>query len=278
MTHTTSAPRPYPKYTSILLSSTDRTNSNDPPTNCTLRMNPPLNISKTLSVNLSNFNLSPGVGNINDQYNTFYVEDSVQGVKPIVMNTGFYNLVASSSGYLQLALLDKLEDAFGLLQYDVFYSIRTQKIEIRNIAGNTFRLLWDTAPGPKSQLISQVLGYGLPYNLADTAFATSHTGPGPAVLVYPPTYRIIIEPLPTAAVRTTDAQPATFILSTGTSQRTISFFNNSQTGCLIKTGEMSGIGAISEFKVRIETAVSYPPYNLEENLNNWTMILTVREE
>lgn len=241
-------------------------------------MNPPLNISKSLSVNLSNFNLSPGVGNINDLYNTFYIEDSVQGVKAIVLDTGFYNLAANSLGFLEIALFEKIQDAFGVLQYDVDYSVRTQKMTIRNIAGNTFRLLWASAPGPKSKLISQALGYGVPYGLADTAFATSHTGPSSCQLVYPPTYRIIIEPLPSGAVRTTDAQPATFLLSTGTSQRVITFFNNSQTGCLIKTGEMSGIGAISEFRVRIETAVSFPPYPLEENLNNWTMILTIREE
>ncbi len=268
-----------PSFTNILLSSSDRLDSSDPPTNCIVRMQPPLNLSQTKSINLINFNLVPGVGNINSLYNTFYVDDSVQGVKAIVLDEGFYNVVVNSIGYISFRIFQKLQAAFGLLQYDVTFSVVTQKITITNIAGNTFRLLWDTAPvTDKSILISQALGYGIPFGLADTAFATSHTGPGPVILTYPPTYRIIIEPLPTACVRTTDGQPATFLLSTGTTQRAITFFNNSQTASLIKTGDLCGIGSISEFRVRIEPATRSPPYPLTQNLNNWTMILTVREE
>lgn len=241
-------------------------------------MQPPLNMSQTKSINLTNFNFQPGVGVINPSYNTIFVEDSVLGIQEVTITEGFYNVIAANIGFLGNAVKGAINAAFGVPGlYDATYDILTQKLTITNTNADPFRLLWASATGDKKRLISLALGYGDPFSLADTGFAVSHTGPGVVNLSYPATFRIVIEPLPTAAVRTTNGQPATFLLSSGIFQRSISFFNNSPSALLIKTGEMSGIGSISEFRVRIETAVSYPPYPMELGVNDWTMILTAEE-
>lgn len=241
-------------------------------------MQPPLNLSTTKSINLVNFNMQPGVPIINSLYNKVVIEDSVLGVRTITIPDGYYNLIALNFGFFGLAFNAAVNLAFASPgRYACTYDLVTQKLTIENTAAVTFRFLWETAPVEKSQLISYALGYGDPFALADTAFATSHTPPGVANFGYPATYRIIIEPLPTGAVRSTNGQPATFVLSSGIFTRNITFFNNSPTAMLIKTGELSGVGSISEFRVRIETAVDYPPYPLQESLNDWTLILTAEE-
>lgn len=266
------------RFTNILLSSTDRVDSNEAPTNCIIRMQPPLNLTQTKSVNLVNFNFQPGVPIINSLYNKLVIEDSVLGVRTVTIPDGYYNVIALNLGFLGLAMNTAINAAFASPgRYFCSYDTLSQKMIIENTAMDTFRLLWASATVEKSSLISYALGYGDPFNLADTAFATTQTPPGPANLGYPATYRIILEPLPTGAVRTTNGQPATFVLSSGIFTRNITFFNNSATAMLIKTGEMSGIGSISEFRVRIETAVDYPPYPLDQSLNEWTMILTAEE-
>jgi len=267
------------EFTNIFIDSATRIDPSEPPSSCTVKIDPPLNLGTHDSITLTNFNYTPGIGNLNDLYNTLYIEDSVLGVRQIVMPTAFYTIATGSFSTFSLILDLQINLAFGaVFLYNVTFSSITQKITITNTSGNTFRFLWATAPVAKSQLISTALGYGAPFNLPDTPFAVSHTPPGPVNIAYPTHYRIVIENLSHGAVRTTNGQPATFILASTSFPRNINFFNNSLSAALIKTGEYSGLSTISELRIRIESALSYPLFPLEEGRNNWTMVLTVHRK